>query len=180
VEEVEAQLDALDALEPTARELAVGAVQGVLALYGEALARIMARLGEGAEALYGEAGGRGEAERDGDAAIYADPIEALLDDELIAHLLILHDLHPVDLSTRVERALAELRPYLQSRGGDAVLLRIDDGVIHLRLEGRCTEVTALQETIETTLRRAAPEVERISAEDAVAPAKLVQIGGRRG
>ena len=42
----------------------------------------------------------------------------LLEDDLVASVLLLHGLHPDDIETRVLRALDKVRPSLQSNGGD--------------------------------------------------------------
>ena len=39
-------------------------------------------------------------------------------DDLVASLLLLHDLHPEDTESRILRALERVRPYLGSHGGD--------------------------------------------------------------
>src|SRR5262245_4051637 len=70
----------------------------------------------------------------------ADPdlVGRLADDELVASLLIVHDLHPLDTRGRVEAALERVRPYLGSHAGGVELRGIDDrGVVHLALEGTC-------------------------------------------
>src|SRR4051794_20223176 len=74
---------------------ALDAVRAIVGLYGEALRRI--------------------GELDG----FSDDVAS---DELVSHLLLLHDLHPVSLEARVSRALEEVRPYLGSHGGDVQLL----------------------------------------------------------
>jgi Fe-S cluster biogenesis protein NfuA len=109
----------------------------------------------------------------------ADPTE----DELVSHLLLVHDLHPTDVEARVQRALDDVRPYLDSHGGNVELLRIDDGVAHLRLEGTCdgcpSSAVTLKLAIEEAVMRAAPELERIEAEGVAEPKPepvLVQIG----
>ena len=43
---------------------------------------------------------------------------------------------PGDLETRVREALDEVRPYMESHGGDVELLGIEDGVARLRLDGQ--------------------------------------------
>jgi Fe-S cluster biogenesis protein NfuA len=99
----------------------------------------------------------------------ADPVE----DELVSHLLLVHDLHPVDVETRVRKALDEVRPYLGSHGGDVELLGVTDGVVRLRLNGTCngcpsSQVT-LQNAIEEAVLKAAPDLERIEAEGVAEP-----------
>jgi Fe-S cluster biogenesis protein NfuA len=142
----------LDAIEDEPRALA--AVQAVVELYGESLRRIV--------------------ELDGTA-------ERLVADELVSHLLLLHDLHPVAVEARVANALEAVRPYLGSHGGDVELLSIEDGVARLRLNGTCdgcpSSAVTLKHSIETAILRAAPELDRVEADglDERQPG-LVQIG----
>jgi Fe-S cluster biogenesis protein NfuA len=119
--------------------------------------------------LYGEALRR--------FAAGADPV----DDELLSHLLLVHDLHPDDVRTRVERALEEVRPYLGSHGGDVELLGVEGGVARVRLGGTCngcaSSTVTLTHAIEQAIARAAPELERVEAEGvAESSPQLVQIG----
>jgi len=107
----------------------------------------------------------------------ADPVE----DELVSHLLLVHDLHPVDVETRIRQALDGVRPYLGSHGGDVELLGVEDGVARVRLCGTCdgcpSSAVTLQNAIEAAILKAAPDVERIEAEGVAEPtAALLQIG----
>jgi len=105
VEEVEALLGEIEELpDPVARTRSLELVEALLDLYGEGLARIVERVPEPA---------------------------ALADDELVAHLMLVHDLHPVPLEDRVQSALEEVRPYLQSHGGNVELVSLADGVARL-------------------------------------------------
>jgi Fe-S cluster biogenesis protein NfuA/nitrite reductase/ring-hydroxylating ferredoxin subunit len=136
------------------RSRAEEVVQGLLALYGEGLARMLEiiarRPNEGPGIL-----------------------EGLVADELISHLLLLHDLHPVPLEERISRALEEVRPYLQSHGGNVEFLGVEDGVAYLRLEGSChscpSSTATLKLAIEEAILRHAPDLERIEAEGVAAP-----------
>lgn len=101
-------------------------------------------------------------------------------DELLSHLLLVHDLHPVDVETRVRRALDEVRPYLGSHGGDVELLAVEDGVARLRLEGTCngcpSSSVTLRTAIEEAVLSAAPELEQIEADGVAEPSPaLLQI-----
>jgi Fe-S cluster biogenesis protein NfuA len=100
-------------------------------------------------------------------------------DELVEHLLFLHGLHPVAIEERVAGALDEVRPYLDSHGGDVRLLGIQDGVVRLELQGSCSgcpsSAVTLRHGIEEAIYRAAPDVERIEAEDAPRAEPLLQI-----
>jgi Fe-S cluster biogenesis protein NfuA/nitrite reductase/ring-hydroxylating ferredoxin subunit len=123
---------------------AMEAVQAIVEMYGEGLARIFERV---------------------DAS-------ALLDDELVAHLLYLHDLHPIPIEERVRGALEEVRPYMESHKGGVELLSIEDGVVRLRLKGSCSgcpsSTMTLKLAIEDAIRKAAPDVDEIVAEGVVA------------
>ncbi|MGI9080786.1 MAG: NifU family protein [Thermoleophilaceae bacterium] len=52
-------------------------------------------------------------------------------------LLSMYDLAPVDEQIQVEEALDEVRPYIESHGGELELLDVEDGVVHVRLSGSC-------------------------------------------
>src|SRR4051794_1576145 len=67
---------------------------------------------------------------------------ALADDEVVAGLLLIHDLHPVPLEDRVGQALDRVRPYMESHGGNVELLGIEHGVAQLRLHGSCKSCRA--------------------------------------
>jgi Fe-S cluster biogenesis protein NfuA/nitrite reductase/ring-hydroxylating ferredoxin subunit len=122
-------------------------VQALLELYGAGLERIVDEVA---------------ARDDGQLA------EALAADDLVAHLLLLHGLHPVALEARVRQGLDEVRPYLESHGGDVELLGIDGAAVRLRLQGSCSgcpsSTMTLKLAIENAIRKAAPEIEEVIAE----------------
>lgn len=156
VSRVEGLLDEIESLPDSgAREKATEVVAALLDLYGEGLARIVERLG-------------------GD-----DLVPALCEEELVSQLLILHGLHPVPLETRVRSALDDVRPYLESHGGDVELLGVEDGVARLRLRGSCngcpSSAVTLKLAIEDAISRRAPDVEGIDAQGAERPPQLLQI-----
>lgn len=98
-------------------------------------------------------------------------IDRLAEDDLVASMLILHDLHPHDLDTRIERALESVRPYLGSHKGDVEYLGVtEEGVVHLRLKGSCegcpSSTVTLRMAIEKAIYEAAPEVTKIEADGA--------------
>ena len=71
-----------------------------------------------------------------------------------------------ELRTNVERALDEIRPFLQSDGGDISLISIDDdNSVKVRLEGNCVGCTVNQMTlksgVEMTIKKHAPQIERV-------------------
>jgi Fe-S cluster biogenesis protein NfuA len=134
---------------PTA-ELALDAVSALTAVYGEALARVA------------------------DAAAGGPVLAALARDELVRHLLMLHEVHPDPVEVRVERALDEVRPYLRSHGGDVQMVGIEGGVARLRLSGHCDGCRSSTATLESAVRAAvlgaAPELSGVEALPATAAA----------
>jgi Fe-S cluster biogenesis protein NfuA/nitrite reductase/ring-hydroxylating ferredoxin subunit len=146
---METLLEEIETLaDPNARSKAAEVVGVLLDLYGEGLARFMEVVAEGEER-----------ER---------IFEALVGDELVSHLLLLHGLHPLDLETRVVGALEEVRPYLHSHGGNVELLGVEGGVARLRLQGSCdgcpSSSMTLKLAIEEAVQKAAPDLEGIEAE----------------
>lgn len=71
-----------------------------------------------------------------------------------------------ELKMRVESALDEIRPFLQSDGGDISLVEIVDGsLVKVRLEGNCVGCTVNQMTlksgVEMTIKKHAPEIQEV-------------------
>jgi len=70
------------------------------------------------------------------------------------------------LRQHVENALNEIRPFLNSDGGDITLISIeDDKHVKVRLEGACTSCKINQMTlkagVETTIKKHAPQIETV-------------------
>ncbi|GAC1594759.1 MAG: hypothetical protein NVS3B21_17100 [Acidimicrobiales bacterium] len=97
-------------------------------------------------------------------------MNALIHDELVAGLLMVHDLHPESLRTRVETALRSVRPLLSHHGGGVELIDIDEevGAVFLRLLGSCdgcpSSTVTLQNAVERAIVEAAPEISIIDIE----------------
>jgi len=149
---IDVLLDASGAGGVVARERAEELVRLTADLYGAGIERIL-------EILYDS--GR----------LDDDVLSALAGDDLVASLLLVHDLHPYDVGTRVEQALDSVRPYLGSHGGDVELLAVgDDGVVRLRLLGSCdgcpSSSVTLKLAVEGAIEAAAPEITSIEVEEA--------------
>jgi Fe-S cluster biogenesis protein NfuA len=71
-----------------------------------------------------------------------------------------------ELTLNVEKALEEIRPFLNSDGGDITLISIDDEKhVKVRLEGACNSCSVSQMTmragVETTIKKYAPQIETV-------------------
>ena len=157
-EELVARVQELqEALESSAdsasRELAEELVGYVVRMYGAGLERVVAALHAG-----GAEGQRIAAE--------------LAEDRLVATLLLIHDLHPVPLSERVQAALDSVRPYMESHGGNVELLSLENGIARIHLRGSCSDCAASSVTLELAIKQAledaAPDLAGLEVEG-VAP-----------
>src|ERR1700722_3404299 len=150
-----------EAAAPAAEEL----IRLLLGLYGDGLGHIMTALRES-----GDEG----------AAV----LDKLLADPLVESLLVLHDLHPLDVDARIQRALDRVRPYLGSHAGGVEYLGVTDSVARLRLEGSCngcpSSTVTVQLAISTAIEDAAPEMTDVVVEamPAAPYPGLLQIGRR--
>ena len=141
----------------TAEEL----VGCLVELYGAGLARITKILGED------ESGPK--------------LMDKLVADPLVESLLLVHDLHPLDTSTRVRRAVEEVLPQLGSHAGNVEYLGLDEaGVLRLRLEQSGCSADTVRDLIEKAVAGAAPEAAGVAIELAQPPAEptLLQITRR--
>lgn len=71
-----------------------------------------------------------------------------------------------ELTQKIEMALAEIRPFLNSDGGDISLVAIEEGKhVKVRLEGACNSCSVNQMTmkagVETTIKKYAPQIETV-------------------
>jgi Fe-S cluster biogenesis protein NfuA len=142
VERVQELLGSLDEIaDPVAQNRVQELVGAVLELYGAGLERILGVLADAGEP--------------------ALPIrDALLDDGVVASLLLIHGLYPVPLEERVMQGLENVRPFLAGHGGNVDLVSVENGVARLKLKGSCDGCPASASTLENALREAI---------DAVAP-----------
>ncbi len=164
-EQVDALLAALRSGRGDSAAIADELVRLLVGLYGDGLARVT-------EILAGQ----------GPAGV--EIMNAMIEDPLVESLLLLHDLHPLDVDARVQRALDEVRPYLGSHAGGVEYLGVSGGVARLRLQGSCdgcpSSTVTVQLAIEGAVLNAAPEVSAVVVEGMTkAPEPtLLQIGRR--
>lgn len=149
--------------DPRLRDISRSLVQSLLEVHAEGLRKLL-----GLMSVAGECGDRVRAQ--------------CLEDDLLRNLLLLHDLHPVDVESRVRQALAQVRPYLQSHGGDVELVAIAPDAVRLRLSGSCHGCMASAETLKSRIEAAicelAPDVETIEVVDAPDHAPQIPLSAR--
>ena len=65
----------------------------------------------------------------------------------------------------VEKALEEIRPFLQSDGGDISLISIENKLVTVKLEGACVGCSVNQMTlksgVEMTIKKYVPHIESV-------------------
>lgn len=71
-----------------------------------------------------------------------------------------------EIRTNIEKALDEIRPFLQNDGGNISLVDIvDNKLVKVKLEGTCTSCTVNQMTlrsgVEMTIKKHAPQIVRV-------------------
>jgi len=71
-----------------------------------------------------------------------------------------------EIKLNVEKALAEIRPFLESDGGNISLVSIDDNkFVKVKLEGACVGCNVNQMTLKTgvemTIKKYVPQIEKV-------------------
>jgi len=69
---------------------------------------------------------------------------------------------PEEKYSEVEKALTEIRPFLNSDGGDIELISVEDNIVKVRLTGACIACSVNQMTlksgVEMTIKKHVPEI----------------------
>ncbi|MFI7500979.1 hypothetical protein ACIBVL_21255 [Streptomyces sp. NPDC049687] len=154
---IEEVLDRLAASgDPDAAAAAEELVRSLMDFYGSGLARILHLL----------------------SSTPGAPLDGLLGDELVAGLLVLHDLHPEDRDTRIARALDSVRDHTLE------VVDFDEAGGTLRLRARagggcgCGSGSGAdaRQAAEAALACFAPEVTAVDVQTPPAGPPLLQIG----
>jgi Fe-S cluster biogenesis protein NfuA/nitrite reductase/ring-hydroxylating ferredoxin subunit len=135
VEELTAQVERIP--DAGSRRAAEDLMTAVIDMYGLGLTRIVEIL-----------------EADQSAAALK---QRLADDGVVASLMLIHDLYPVPIDERVAEALDNVRPYMESHGGNVELVSLEDGVARIRLQGSCDGCPASSSTLELAIKTALDE-----------------------
>lgn len=73
-----------------------------------------------------------------------------------------------DLEAKIQAGLEEIRPFLQSDGGDCEFIELtNDFIVRIELKGMCKDchmsATTVKGGIEETIKRHAPEIRSVEA-----------------
>lgn len=156
VEEIDSLADS------RARGLMQECVQEFLGFYGNGLKRILGIISKG------------------NTSASKDIYNNLIDDSFVSGLLLIHDLHPLDLNTRLHIALDNVKPYMDSHGGDVEIISLIDGVARLKLSGHCKGCPSSASTLELGIKKEieenCPDLLDLEVEGVVAPANHSEEG----
>jgi Fe-S cluster biogenesis protein NfuA/nitrite reductase/ring-hydroxylating ferredoxin subunit len=125
--------------DPNAKKMIEECIQEILGFYGKGLEKILKIISEG----------NSSASKD----IYND----LIDDSFVNGLLLIHDLHPLDLKTRLYKALDKVKPYMDSHGGSVEIVSVENGIAKLKLAGNCKGCPSSSSTLELGIRQSIEE-----------------------
>jgi Fe-S cluster biogenesis protein NfuA/nitrite reductase/ring-hydroxylating ferredoxin subunit len=143
MQRIEELVHELERVDPAAQTAARELMSAVMELHGDALVRIVDAIG-------------------------ADVTRRLAADDVVRNVLLLYELHPDDVETRVRAALENVQPYIQSHGGKVGLSRIEQGRVFLHLDGSCGGCQSSSRTvkfaIEGAIFAAAPEIVEVIAD----------------
>lgn len=142
----EERLSGLDALpDGLAAARAAQTVETLVGLYGQCLGRITDRLAE-----------------------RRDLLDALAADELVGHLLLVHDLHPEPVATRVRQALADLP-------GPPELVELSEGAVRIRVQSGGCGSAGTEQAVRDAVAARAPEIEDVRVETGPAQGALIPV-----
>jgi|SRR5579872_1592651 len=149
-----------DSADPNFRARVRELVQLVMDLHGAGVERMLELIrapGEGGEGL----------------------IQKLGRDDLVASLLVLYGLHPLNLEARVIQAVDNLAKRLRAHEGEVKLLSMEHGAIRLRIQanghGCGSNAQALKEMAEDAIYQAAPDLTSLAIEGAEEKAGFVPL-----
>lgn len=138
IQELIEEIDSLP--DPDAKALMNECIQEMLSFYGHGLEKILSIISKG----------NNSAAKD----IYNN----LIEDNFVSSLLLIHDLHPLDLKTRLHQALEKVKPYMDSHGGSVEVISLENGIAKLKLAGSCKGCPSSSSTLELGIKQAIEEI----------------------
>lgn len=147
IDKIEGLVHSAESLsDPKARAVAVDLLQAVLDFHAAGLERVME--------IAAESGTAGE-----------EIFERMATDDLTSSMLLLHDLHPDDLETRIDRAVHKLQDMFTSLGARLSLAAIEPGTVRLNFDSaRTWSGTPVRASVEDAIFQAAPEITSVIIE----------------
>jgi len=134
-------LEEIDSLpDQNAKKITQECVREILSFYGHGLERILKIISNG----------NGSAAKD----IYNN----LIEDSFVSGLLLIHELHPLDLRTRLHLALDKVKPYIDSHGGSVEIVSLENGIAKIKLSGSCKTCPSSSSTLELGIRQSIEEI----------------------
>ncbi|MGH9623125.1 MAG: DUF5947 family protein [Bryobacteraceae bacterium] len=131
--------------DPEARGVAVDLLKAALEFHAAALERLLEIAGK-------------------------ETVDRIAADELVSSLLLLHDLHPDSLETRIRRAVGKLQDMFSSLGAKLSLTSIEGEEVRLHFDsGQTWSLAAVRESIENAIFQAAPEIGSVTIEGVKEP-----------
>lgn len=126
--------------DPEARAVAVDLLKAALEFHAAALKRLLEIAGK-------------------------ETVDRIVSDELAASMLLLHDLHPDGMETRIRRAVGKLQDMFSRLGAKLSLDAIESDVVRLHFDSAQTwSRAAVADSIEKAIFEAAPEIGSILVE----------------
>lgn len=125
--------------EGKTKEMMQDCVQVMLSFYGCGLKRIL------------------EIVSKANSSAVKDIYNKLIEDPFVSGLLLIHDMHPLDLKTRLYAALEKVRPYIDGHGGQIEVSNIENGIATIKLSGNCKGCPSSENTLELGIKKAIEE-----------------------
>lgn len=139
-EHIQQLIEEIESLpDPKAKRVMQDCIQEMLSFYGKGLDRILNIISNG------------------NSSAAKDIYNNLIEDTFINGLLLIHDLHPLDLKTRLYKALEKVKPYMDSHGGSVEIVSVENGIAKLKLAGNCKGCPSSSGTLELGIRQAIEE-----------------------
>lgn len=137
IQELIEEIDSLP--DPDARQLMQECIREILSFYGQGIEKILSIISKS------------------NHSASQDIYNNLIEDSFVSGLLLIHDLHPLDLKTRLHQALSKVKPYMDSHGGSIEVVSLIDGIAKLKLSGSCKGCPSSAITLELGIKQAIEE-----------------------
>jgi Fe-S cluster biogenesis protein NfuA/nitrite reductase/ring-hydroxylating ferredoxin subunit len=134
-------LEDIDSLpDQNVKRITQECVQEILSFYGHGLERILKIISNG------------------NSSAAKDIYNNLIEDTFVSGLLLIHELHPLDLRTRLHLALEKVRPYIDGHGGSVEIVSLENGIAKIKLSGSCKTCPSSSSTLELGIRQSIEEI----------------------